>query len=69
MLLRVMSKEKKKKKRKEQYPKFCDFSCKYAEFSKDTYCSVNITMYCKKKKQMIRKFDPCLMRKKKNERL
>ena len=47
-----------------QQPKLCDFSCKYADFAKDAYCSDNITMYCKKMKTMVRKFSPCLLEKK-----
>jgi len=54
----------------DQPEKLCDFSCEHAEFAKDTYCSDNITMYCKKAKTMVRKFSPCvvLQRKKKNRK-
>jgi len=44
--------------------KLCDFSCKYAEFTQDAYCSDNITIYCKKLKKLVRKFSPCSLDKK-----
>jgi hypothetical protein len=47
--------------------KVCDFSCEYAEFAKDAYCSDNITMYCKKYKKMVRKYAECLKKKKRNK--
>ncbi len=52
-----------------QDEKFCDFSCKHAEFAKDAYCSDNITMYCKKLKKMVRKYSLCLMEKKNKNKI
>ena len=38
---------------------YCSFRCKHAKFTKDTWCSDNITFYCKKLKRMVRKWEPC----------
>ena len=48
--------------------KLCDFSCEHAEFVQDAYCSDNITLYCKKTNTLVRKFSPCVIRRKKKKK-
>ncbi|MBN1844541.1 MAG: hypothetical protein JW810_02580 [Sedimentisphaerales bacterium] len=48
--------------------RLCDYSCRYAEFARDGYCSDNVTMYCRKAKAMVRKFSPCPLSKKTKKR-
>lgn len=49
---------------KEEYPLFCDYSCKYAAFSppdSSGACRRDISVYCKKMKKYNNKNSRCLL--------
>ena len=37
----------------------CTFRCKHAGHIKDTYCSDNVTIFCKRTGRVVRKWTPC----------
>jgi hypothetical protein len=58
--LRRQKKQKRKQGNRKKGEKLCEPRCDYARFVSDVHCSDNVTLYCKRYQQLVRKFAKCL---------